>query len=96
MSDLAAFVESWTDRPLLDKTGIQGLYRFDQAKGFLPMNVLSDPSGPLADALTVSEMFATLGLSMEKQKGAVDVYVIEHMEKPSSGGQISDPVNPDR
>ena len=29
MSDLVAFVENWTDRPLLDKTGIQGLYRFE-------------------------------------------------------------------
>ena len=29
MSDLASFVENWTDRPLLDKTGIQGLYRFE-------------------------------------------------------------------
>lgn len=86
MADLAAFVETWTDRPLVDKTGIKGLYRFDQPKGFLPMNVLSAPSGPLADALSVSEMFETLGLRMEKQKAVVDVYVLEHVEKPSSGG----------
>ena len=32
MSDLAAFVENWTDRPLLDKTGIQGLYRFETGR----------------------------------------------------------------
>jgi bla regulator protein blaR1 len=84
ISDLAAFVENWTDRPLLDKTGIRGLYRFDQTKGFLPMNATPDPSGPLADEPTVFEMFEALGLKMVPQKGMVDVYVIEHLEKPSA------------
>ncbi len=38
MADLVGFVEGWTDRPLLDKTGIKGLYRFDTS-GWLPMEV---------------------------------------------------------
>ena len=84
MSDLAAFVESWTDRPLLDRTRLSGLYRFDQAKGFLPMNAPPDPAASRADGLTVSEMFDTLGLKMEGQKDTVDVFVVEHLEKPVS------------
>lgn len=97
LSDLAAFVENWTDRPLLDKTGLQGLYRFEQPTGFLPMNMPGpDPNGPLANEPTVSEMFGRMGLKMEAQKGAVDIYVIEHLERPSSVGHDSDSANPRR
>jgi uncharacterized protein (TIGR03435 family) len=83
MSDLVAFVENWTDRPLLDKTGIQGLYRFE-TKGWLPMSASVDAgSSDVADRLTVFEMFGQLGLRMEPQKGVVEVYVVDHIEKPS-------------
>ena len=85
ISDLAAYVENWTDRPLLDKTGIQGLYRFE-TKGWQPtMGPSVDVgSSAVADRPTVFQIFNELGLRMEAQKGVVDVYVIEHMEKPSS------------
>ncbi len=81
MSDLASFVGNWTDRPLLDKTGIQGLYRFE-TKGYLPMDAMTARSD-VPDAPTVFEMFESLGLRMEPQKGVVEVYVIDHIEKPS-------------
>src|SRR5262249_26768132 len=45
MADLAAYVENWTDRPLLDKTGIKGLYRFE-TKGWLPMDPSVAPDHP--------------------------------------------------
>ena len=92
MTDLAAFVESWTDRPLLDKTGIQGLYRFE-TKPWLAMDATPDPSGPRADVQTVFQMFETLGLRIEPQKGVADLYVIVHLERPSPDGHISDSVN---
>ena len=95
MSDLAAFVESWTDRPLLDKTGIQGLYRFETTP-WLPMDAMPDPSGPQADMQTVFQMFERLGLRMQAQKGVAEVYVIEHLEKPSPDGHAPDSVNPRR
>jgi bla regulator protein BlaR1 len=83
ISDLAAFVENWTDRPLLDKTGIQGLYRFE-TKGWLPMGASVAAGSPdVADRLTVFEMFGQLGLRMESQKGVVEVYIVDHIEKPS-------------
>ena len=83
ISDLAAYVENWTDRPLLDNTGIQGLYRFE-TKGWLPMDPsVGAGSSELADRPTVFQMFAALGLRMEPQKGVVEVYVIDHIEKPS-------------
>jgi uncharacterized protein (TIGR03435 family) len=78
ISDLAAYVENWTDRPLLDKTGNKGLYRFE-TKGLQPMSGdagLSD----FADRPTLSQILEDLGLRMEAQKGVVEVYVIDHIE----------------
>jgi len=83
MSDLAAFVENWTDRPLLDKTGINGLYRFE-TKSWLPMGPNVDAgSSDVADRPTVFQMFESLGLRMEPRRDIVEVYVIDHIEKPS-------------
>jgi len=83
LSDLAAFVGNWTDRPLLDKTNIQGLYRFE-TRGWLPMDPsVGAGSSELADRPTVFQIFEELGLRMEAQKGVVEVYVIDHIEKPS-------------
>jgi len=90
MSDLASFVENWTDRPLVDKTGIKGLYHMETT-GWLPMQP-GPPPAPGAkaedgtkveDLPTIFTVFKRLGLKMESQKGRVDVYVIDHVEKPS-------------
>jgi uncharacterized protein (TIGR03435 family) len=81
MSDLASFVGNWTDRPLLDKTGIQGLYRFETGP-YLRMDAMAARSDD-PDAITVFEMFGQLGLRMEPQKGVVEVYVVDHIERPS-------------
>jgi uncharacterized protein (TIGR03435 family) len=81
MSDLARFVENWTDRPLLDNTGIQGLYRFETGP-YQRMDEMATPSD-VSDKPTVFEMFESLGLRMEPQKGVVEVCVIDHIEKPS-------------
>jgi uncharacterized protein (TIGR03435 family) len=89
MADVVAFVENWTDRPLLDKTGIKGLYRFD-TPGWLPMD-LGPPPAPgtkqdgvdVADIPTIFTLFDKLGLRMESTKDKVDVYVVDHIEKPT-------------
>jgi bla regulator protein BlaR1 len=80
MSDLARCVESWTDRPLVDKTGITGLYRIETS-AWLPMDVAAGPNTP--DLPTLYEVLDQLGLKMVPQKGVVDVYVIDHLEKPT-------------
>src|SRR5262249_49580550 len=83
MSDFAAFVENWTDRPLLDSTGSQGPDR-SETKGWLAMGPSAGTGAGVADRATVYQMLDELGLRIEPQKGVVEVYVIEHMEKPSS------------
>lgn len=90
ISDLAAYMESWTDRPLVDQTGIKGLYRIDTGP-WLPMSIglLAVQPGMKQDGVEMSELptiytvFESLGLRMKPQKGNVDVYVIDHVERPS-------------
>ena len=90
MGDLVNFVENWTGRPLIDKTGIKGLYKFE-TKGWLPLQPGPPPADGeksedgtnMPDVPTLFQVFDGLGLKMEAQKGKVDVYVIDHIERPS-------------
>jgi bla regulator protein blaR1 len=90
MADLASYMEGWTDRPLVDRTGIKGLYRLETSP-WLPMKLGVNPPAAgakqdgfdMADLPTIYGVFERMGLKMEPQKGRVDVYVIEHVEKPS-------------
>lgn len=86
MSDLALFVANWTDRPLLDKTGLTGLYNI-QTPGWTPLRAredgreaegASDPDRPSLFAI-----FESLGLKLEVQKAPVEMFIIQHAEKPS-------------
>jgi bla regulator protein BlaR1 len=88
--DLADAVQNWTDRPLLDKTGLKGLYRIE-TEPWLPMELGLNPPAPgakqdgvdMADLPTIFTVFERLGLKMDGQKDRVDIYVIDHIEKPS-------------
>lgn len=57
-------------RPVLDKTGMQGVYGF----------FVQWP----ADGEFLPAMQEQLGLKLESQKGPVDILIIDHLEKPSS------------
>lgn len=90
VSDLARAVEAWTDRPLIDQTGIKGLYRI-ATKGWLPLEA-GPPSTPgaksedgtaLVDLPTLFQMFEGLGLKMESQRGKAEIYVIDHIDSPT-------------
>jgi uncharacterized protein (TIGR03435 family) len=91
MSDLASGMENYTDRPLLDKTGLQGLYHIETTP-WLPMQVGPPPAPGVkaedgtyqTDLPTIFTVFEKLGLKMEPGKEKVDVYVIDSVEKPSA------------
>ncbi len=91
MSDLASYVENWAGRPLLDKTGIKGLYRIE-TKPWRSMEASQAPApdakaedgSELSDLPTLFQIFEQLGLKMEAQKDQAEVYVVDHVEKPSA------------
>ena len=75
------------ERPVIDRTGLQGYYDFTLSNrpelppGFdtskLPAEILDRPS--IFDAVKQQ-----LGLRLEAQKGPVDYYVVERVEKPGN------------
>lgn len=90
MSDLAMYVENWAERPVVDMTGIQGLFHIE-TRGWLPMTpgpapaagAKAEDGGDLADLPTLFEVFEKMGLKLEARKAPVDIFHIDQIEKPS-------------
>jgi len=92
ISDLVAAVEAFADRPVVDNTGLQGLFNI-QTEGWVPMRprpprppgqeptaedlAFADPARP-----TIFQIFDRLGLKLESTKAAVEIFVIDRIEKP--------------
>jgi len=92
IADIAKAVENWSDRPVVDKTGLDGLFEID-TDGWAPMRprpvltgrdptpediAMADPTRP-----TLSLIFERMGLKLEPQKALVEIFVIEQVERPS-------------
>jgi len=90
MSDLAVIVSNWTDHPVVDRTGVTGLFRIE-TDGWLPMRTGPPPAPDakgedgklLVDQPTIFEIFNRLGLKLELQRAPVDMFVIDHIERPA-------------
>jgi uncharacterized protein (TIGR03435 family) len=73
MSDLAAWLYLQLGLPVLDKTGITGLFDIEI------------PGVPLrggADG-TIRAVRSALGLDLESHRGTAESLIIDHVEKPS-------------
>ncbi len=91
IADVALFVQNWTDRPVVDKTGLTDLYNI-QTDGWMPMRPRppspegapkgNDPDLNDPDRKTLYKVFGQLGLRVESQRAMVDTFVVEHVEKP--------------
>src|SRR5262249_35009945 len=91
IQDMVNHVANWTDgRPLLDKTGLKGLYKFD-TRGWRPIQLGQAPAegakaedgGFVADQPILLEIFEQMGFKMQASKAKVDVVVIDQIERPS-------------
>jgi bla regulator protein blaR1 len=87
LDDIVLFVENWSDRPIVNKTGLTGLYEID-TEGWAPMvqrGPDANPNENLGDSTrpTLAMIFDRLGLKLEQQKGPVEKYTIEHVEHPT-------------
>jgi uncharacterized protein (TIGR03435 family) len=76
MSDLAAYVSNWSDRPIVDQTGLAGLYAI-QTEGW------ASSSGDDPSRQTLDQVLDRLGLKLVNKKAPLEILVIEHLEKPS-------------
>jgi uncharacterized protein (TIGR03435 family) len=74
VTDLAQVLEIWSDRPIVDQTGLEGLFDFDMP---LPFPAGTDPNLP-----TLFTALDQIGLKLESRKMPVDILVIDHVERP--------------
>jgi uncharacterized protein (TIGR03435 family) len=99
MADLASELSYRQGRPVLDKTGISGVFDFllqwnvwygrehtTQTADETPRPPSRD-EGPMPEADSLPDLATALdrqlGLKLESRKGPVDTYVIERVERPS-------------
>jgi uncharacterized protein (TIGR03435 family) len=93
MSGLATLLSDLLNRPVEDKTGLEGIYDFkmewqpdpaieSSQRGFQKGDAAPAPeqSGPTI----FTALQESLGLKLENAKQSVDAIVIDHAEKPSS------------
>jgi uncharacterized protein (TIGR03435 family) len=93
LDDVALFVQNWSDRAVIDKTGLTGLYNI-QTEGWAPMRLrppAADGTIPKrdggindADRQTLFDVFRQLGLTLESQRAPVDMFTVEHVEAPAA------------
>ena len=77
MESFAMELSSLSNRPVVDRTGLSGIYDFALQKGAEPDGSASDPT-PATDW-----DLAKLGLKLVPMKVSVDALMIDHIEKPS-------------
>jgi uncharacterized protein (TIGR03435 family) len=98
MYDLALILTTYSDRPVLDQTGIEGIFDIKmqwnpfaagtQPGDDAPRNPAAEAKeGPRPDLSSLPTLFTALeeqlGLKLESRKGPVEIYVIDHVERPT-------------
>jgi uncharacterized protein (TIGR03435 family) len=96
--DLALILSNYSERPVIDRTGIQGIFDIKlQWNPFAAPPPAADDTprspaveareGPRPDLASLPTLFDALerqlGLRLESRKGPVEIYVIDHVERPS-------------
>ena len=80
MEQLAALLSLLLDRPLIDKTGLAGIYEYSNRLTVLDIGA-QDSADVIARTLTT--MQEQLGLKAEPAKAILEMLVTESVEKPS-------------
>jgi bla regulator protein BlaR1 len=84
--DIARDVSSWADRPIVDKTGLEGLYELNT---YIWADSLAIP-GPVdsvaalhnATIPSLSAIFERMGLKLSPTRGPIEIYIIDHADRP--------------
>ncbi len=81
MGEFANFIAGPLRMPVVDMTGLDGRFDFDlDFSPYLP----TDGTRADAAAIFIGALRDELGLKLETQQTMVDVFVIDHIEKPSA------------
>ena len=88
MDDLAQYIENWTNLPVVNRTGLNGLFAVE-TEGWAPMALPPPPpDNPAAmrfdDLPTIFTVLRALGLELKQQTATVPVYTVEHIERPAA------------
>jgi uncharacterized protein (TIGR03435 family) len=88
MSDLALHLTSLIGRPVVDQTGLTGLFsldlQFETVNDSIPgIQGLGRPLGVTSASLLITALQEKLGLKLEATRAPVETFVIESAEKPS-------------
>jgi bla regulator protein BlaR1 len=75
-------INQYSDRPIIDHTGLTGRFDFTLTFARLPGNNIAAASTTAPTLFTALQ--EQLGLKLEPQTGPVDVMVIDHVEQPSA------------
>ena len=86
MEDIARDVSAWSDRPIVDNTGLEGLYE-------LNTNIWADSlavPGPVdsgaalhnATIPSLTTIIERMGLKLTPTRGPIEIYIIDHAEQP--------------
>ena len=80
IGSLTPLLTNWEGKPVLDKTGLTGRYDFRLQRPSLggPSAASDDDQRP-----SIPEALADLGLTLESGKGQVEIFVVDHVERPS-------------
>jgi uncharacterized protein (TIGR03435 family) len=79
MDALVRVLAGASDRPVLNQTGLPGLYDYK-------LEFARDPAAAAAESNVLSIFTAVqeqLGLKLESKKGLVEIFVIDRAERPS-------------
>jgi hypothetical protein len=85
MSEVATRLAPFTNRAVLDRTGLVGLYDLD-LEFMPPRGVLQSPGeSPTSDVPSLSTALREqLGLRLESRRGPVNVLIVDHIEQPTA------------
>ena len=89
MSDLAHYLENWTDLPVVNRTGLRGLFNM-HSQGWRPMNLPPPPPGQFGTGEEFRSLpklpavLAELGLQLLRGQASQPVYTVERIHQPNA------------
>jgi uncharacterized protein (TIGR03435 family) len=82
MTNLADFLRIAVERPVIDRTGVDGNYRINLNFSISNLGATTEPpAGAGPDIRTALQ--EQLGLRLEATQAPVEMVIIDHIEKPS-------------